>query len=304
MGTRSSWLVKCVRLFGWLFLFVLLLQGCSTHRVNQFKNFADAGKSYAEAMIILTREAGNAAIDADSAILITSRDGMNPAQRKKAILNQTDDLRKLLKVMGDLRRHTLLLQRYFSALSRLAETDAPSGIGAEAADLAAALQGVSGRLADAQVGDAEVQEFIRDAVPLVVGHFAQKALETELRKNAATLERHLELQSAVLRALAEEMKADLDILLKHRMYADVVEPYVSARAQLPPNWSWQRRQVLSAYVSMASADSAAEAAQKLKKTFVALVEKKVEPGDFAALFADINAMIGLIELVQGTTQAD
>jgi hypothetical protein len=56
---------------------ILAAVNCAGRRVNQFRDFAEAGRAYSDAMSELTKETGNAAIDADSAVLIASRDGLN-----------------------------------------------------------------------------------------------------------------------------------------------------------------------------------------------------------------------------------
>jgi hypothetical protein len=285
--------------FAYLSLSCLLLQACATYRINQFKTFSEAGKLYTEAMIELTEEVGNVAIDADSAVLMTSRDTLTVEERTSLLESHTEEVRKLLTVLHDIREHTLLLKRYFSVLSNLAEPDASAVMREEAIGLTDALLKLSPRLKGATIGEAPVMDFMGGAVPLTVAQFQQAELERELRENAPIVERQLELQHAVLTALAGEMKADLDIVLKQRTYRDIAKPYISEK-KLPKNWMKQRREVLSAYVTMASLDNAARAAEDLKKAFVALVERKIDPEDFSELFAEINAMVDIVELAEGS----
>lgn len=280
-------------------LAILALAGCSTVRVDQFATFADAGKRYGEAMVTLTEEAGEIAIDADSAILIENRDRLPSEKREETYLAQTRALQGLLAQLDALRRHTRLLERYFDALADLAGSDAPTAIGGETGKLVAALGELHPGLAEASFGDAEVADFIGQAVPLVVAAFKRKALERELRAHSAALERELELQRAVLEALAVDLRADLEAISRVRAHVELARPYVDDK-KLPSRWKRDRREVLSTLVSLASADDAAKAARKLKTTFVALVEDRVEPGDFRELFADVHAMIDLVELVDAS----
>lgn len=289
--------MKFLKIYFILTMAVALLSGCATQRINQFKNFANAGKAYSEAMVVLTKEAGHAAIDADSAILMLSRKNWDSNEREDNILENTEELKKLLSVMSDLRKHTLLLKKYFTALSKLAESDAPSGIGEEATNLVAELGKISPKIKDARIGEANVSDFIKIAVPLFVAHFQQKALEDELNRNGKVIEEELELQKAVLTIMADELKGDFEVILNQKELIEVDKPFINDKP-LPKDWKKNRREVLSAYVSMASVENATKAAKELKKAFIALVENKMEPEDFENLFADISAMINLIELVQ------
>ena len=94
-------------------LVVLCLTGCAGRRVDQFQTFADAGARYAQAMVTLTEEAGAAAIDADSAVLERGRPDWSQQERAEKLQAHDEKLRTLLDVLGDLRKQTTLLQRYF-----------------------------------------------------------------------------------------------------------------------------------------------------------------------------------------------
>jgi hypothetical protein len=276
----------------------LLITGCATQRAGQFSTFAGAGKSYAEAMLSLTEEAGKTAIDADSEILLQIRKPLDKQTRLERYQDQTKELKSMLDEMYALRRHTLLLKNYFVALSRLSETAAPTVIGKKTENLVASLQVIHPVLENAGIGETPVKDFIGSAVPIVVSAFRQKALEDELRKNAPLIERELDLQHAVLKALSVELQSDLRIIGKQKENNLVVKPYV-AEGAIPDEWKETRREALtSTQFILVSSDNAAKAADKLKQTFIALVENKTSPDDFDELFTDINAMLDLVEHVQ------
>ncbi len=277
------------------------LSSCAGRRIGQFDKFATAGKTYSEAMTKLTVEAGQIKIDADSELLLTNRDALSPEERSSTYQNQTEGLKDVLAVMGDLRAHTQLLRKYFSALAALSQSDAPSGIGEEAANLVGELQKLSPSLEKATIGNANVKDFIGAVVPIVVAQFQRAALEEQLRKDAPMLERQLELQKAVLAALAEGIEADLESLSNARSLNQVAKPYVQ-EGDLPKTWREDRRALLSTTLMAASLDDAKDAADTLKKTFVALVENKIGPGDFDQLFADIDAILDVIEMTQSATE--
>ena len=278
----------------------LLVTGCTTTRISQFDRFAEAGKTYSDAMVALTDEAGKVAVDANSEFLTSIRDDLQSEnQRREEYEKHTQSVQELITELNSLREHSLLLRRYFAALADLAR--AKDETSAAANDLAKKLQDLHPRLKAAKIGNASVSEFVGEAAPLVVGSFKQRALERELRNNASLLERELELQKAFLEALSEGLRDDLETIARIRGADEVAKPYIR-EARLPSSWRKDRQQVLMTSLASASAENAAEAAKKLKETFVALVERRVSPGDFDMLFADIESMIDLIELVSRVTE--
>jgi hypothetical protein len=280
---------------------VVLLAGCASHRLAKYQTFAEAGQAYADAMIDLTEEAGNAAIDADSATLVVQRDDLSRENRTANILAQTEELQGYLSAMSDLRQHTYLLRRYFTYLARLGESDAPSAIGVEMANAVTSMQKMGSRMQNATIGDTTVSGFMQEAVSLFIGEHRVRVLEEELNKHGPALERELEIQRAFLKALSVEMQADLEAILNYKTFSEVDGPYVED-GSLPRSWMDDRRELLTTYVSLASAENAASAASELKQAFLALVENKITFADFGDLFDSITAVYDLVELVQDTDE--
>ncbi len=251
-----------------LFLVVGLLTACTSARINQFKQFSQASVVYSNATDLLTREAGEAAIDADSAILKKVRPSLNPSDLKVSIVTQNELLKERLELLADLRRHAFILRNYFTALGVLAESDAPSGIGKATEGIVTSLGEVNSRINTATIGDQSVSDFVGDAVPIVVAQFQRAALEKELKSRAETLERELDLQQAAMEALSKSMKTDLKIVLGHQESEEIVRPYVSSANPLPNNWTKRRRELLTSTCNLASVEAAADAAKNLKLSFV------------------------------------
>ncbi len=85
---------------------MILIVGCVTHRLNQFEKFSKAGKGYAEAIIVLTEEAANAAIDADSQLLVKDKDKFTEEDRKSEYVKRTKALKELLSELRKFRKHS------------------------------------------------------------------------------------------------------------------------------------------------------------------------------------------------------
>ena len=270
--------------------------GCSKS-LNNFKTFAQAGERYTEALVALSEEASHAAIDADSEILLQSRQPLNEIERGEVYQAQTEALTGLFLVISDLKKHTLLLKKYFSTLADLTDPEISENLAQQASGILTEIKALSPKLEQAEVGGVSVKDLVPKTSTLIVGTFQWKALQAELRRNGPTIAKELDLQDAVLQALAAQMENDLDIIFKGKGYREILLPYTSAEP-IPEHWTSRRREALSAYANLASVENAKAATSTLRDTFTALVENK--PVKFETLFAQINAIIELTELVQST----
>jgi len=279
----------------------VILFSCTSQRISQFTTFATAGESYSGAMVNLTQEAGKIAIDADSEHLLQFRDKYTEEDRKRIILERDSALKGLLETIGDIRAHTSLLSRYFTALGQLAGSESPVTITARLTSLVSSLGTIHPKLVNASIGNVSVKDFIGSAAPFVISGIKQKKLEDELRRNAGTIERELELQNAILRALSEEMQNDLEMLLKLKDFNQVLQPYINT-GQPGKEWKNNRKEVMTAYLSLDAVENAQAAAGEMKTAFLNLLENKISVSGFKTLFDNINAMIDLVEKVRGNSE--
>jgi hypothetical protein len=280
-------------------LIMLVICSCATQRISQFASLAAAGKSYSEAMSALTEETGKIAIDADNEHLLLYRDKYTEEDRKRIILERDSALRSLLDILGGIRVHTALLGRYFESLNQLAGSKYPSTLTGQIASLVESLEKIHPVLENATIGNMDVKSFIGEGVPVILGSLKQKKLEQELRRNAAMVERELELQKALLEALSEQLKSDLELLLQIKNFNQVLQPYIK-QGQPGKEWKSSRKEVLTTSLSLAALDQALSAATELKTVFLNLTENKATLSGFKSLFDSINLMIGLVEKIQGT----
>jgi len=278
----------------------LHISGCASAKINQFSRFAELGCGYSEAVSGLTREAGNVAIDADSAALMKAREPLTPEERGETIIKHDKLLSERVTQLRDLRRHTQLLRSYFQALAALAKSDAPSGIGAASEDVVKSLGKMSDRIKNAKVGDLPVSEFIGPLVKITVAQFQSAALGKELRVRAPIIERELDLQQAALQAIAEQMRTDLEVLQAREEALDVVDPFRATKDSLPSDWTKRRKELLNTQISLDSVDAGVELARNFKLSFVSLVENRLDLSDVEMMFGDINEVLTLIEDIQGT----
>ena len=98
------------------------------------------------------------------------------------------------------------------------------------------------------------------------------------------------------RAIGEQLRSDLEVVLAGLETTEIVRPFRGTR-QLPRRWATSRREILKAAVSVESADAAADAATELKASFVKLVEDRLGISDLQSLIGDIDRVLELIESV-------
>jgi hypothetical protein len=304
-----------------LFVIAFGLSSCTTARINHFKQFAQAGTSYADAARAVIDEAGDTVVDADSltlekarAMLSNSREGMTGDALKEQVKQDSkllagrikkhnELLRARLEILGDIQKHMLLLRNYFVALGALAESNEPSGIGDAAKGTVDALGLISKRIKEAKIGELPVADFVKPVTTIIVSQFQRVALERELKERAVIITNELDLQKAALEAISLDMRDNLRLVQEDKERSDVLIPYSSAAKPLPANWAAKRKEFLKKDIKLKSVEAAASGAEELKLSFIALVENRFDLSDAEALIHDINRIVDVIEGVRGSKEA-
>ena len=285
----------------WPLLGLLLITGGCGARLTQFHNFAQAGTAYVRASQIVLDEAGTAAIDADSLIAQRGREGKKtPDERRQYIIGENEELKKRLLLLQQIGRHGKLLQSYFEALANLADPKAPSTLGTAAQGVFNSIGQLSPTIKNASLGGLKVQDKIPQVTEFVVQSFKIKALENELKVRSKDIEREIALQEAAFKVIGENLATDLTVQLQLQETNDVIDPYATS-AQLPQNWAQRRQEILQAKAASQSAQTAADAAAKLRQSFVALVENRLSEPSITQIITDINSILDLVAKIQKAT---
>jgi len=288
-----------IRFLAFAFFIASLICGCASGRINQFKNFAEAGIAYSDSIVTLTKSSGETAVDADSLILIHRRKDLSPEERGKTIIDRNKLLKERFAVLGDLRRHAQLLRSYFVSLAALAGSSAPSDIGTSTEQMVSAIETLGSDIRKKQEINGESNaQMSGGAAKVIVAHFQNAALEKELRKRAKIIEKEIDLQQAVLEALAAQIKTDIQIALNRQETNEIVDPFRDPKDELSKDWASQRREILLSSLSLSAIDAASDAAKNLKTAFVALIENRFTQTDYQSLVKDMNEIIDLIEKTQ------
>jgi hypothetical protein len=182
------------------------------------------------------------------------------------------------------------------ALEQLAAEDTDSGIGDACAALTESMGQISGRIRDAKVGSMPVSDFSKQAARIVIQRYRRKALDAELSARAAVIERELDLQQAVLKAIGQQMRFEFEMALNQKELETVVRPYRQEEA-LSAQWAEQRSSYLLMNQSLRDLDAAAEAAQQLRQAFIALMENRYTHGDFERAVQETNNVANLLKQI-------
>jgi hypothetical protein len=277
----------------------LVLSGCATARLNQFRSFSQAGIAYTRASQTLTDQVGAAAISADSAILVKNRADLPPDERRKAVTTSDVLLKRRLVILHQLNNHAQLLQSYLQTIADMVDNGAGQGLGSAAKGVYDSLAILGKPLQTATIGKERVADFIPEVINIVVANIKVKALNSELKTRAPLIERELATQEAALNALSKDLEDNLIIKLNISETQDVIGPYVAADG-LPSDWPDRREHVLTATVAVQSASDAAGAARALRESFARLVAGTLTEGAISDLIQDINSILDLASKIKGT----
>jgi hypothetical protein len=271
-----------------LFLSLFGLSACSTPGTTRFKDFSEAGTGYTNTMTILLDEAGPLVIDTDSIALRKSHPNLpTSALRQETVKEHNQLLKERLSILKDLRQHTLLLKSYFEALAALATDDSRKDI---SKSTATTVQNLGQLHAGIEPKLTKAAPLTGAATEIIVGHFQSSFLEQELKSHAKTINEELVLQKRAVKAVMDEMQTDLQAQISQAESRDVVLPYINDRV-LPPNWEERRREVLMSTNAIVSGDKAAEAVEKLRLAFIALVEGEKATVDISIFLQDLAKML-------------
>lgn len=281
----------------WLLIVVLLASGCASQqvRVDQFAAFAATGSAFAQAMDPVLTESFDATATTSALVLQQVRDDLPVTDRLSALDLADTDLNDRLAILRDLKRHLSVLQSYFDALAALAATSAESsGTVGVAQGLVAALGKISPRIANATIGGSRIGDLIGPAVQFAFVSHQSKVLNDELSRRADSIDRELQLQHAALSALADAYTADLEVVAAKTYRDQVALPFAGSGA-LRSDWANTRTELLQSTLNTSSIQAAADAASRLRASFVALVENRLSSAGIAALQTDINAILDAID---------
>ena len=275
----------------------LALSGCDSARLDQFSSFAAAGTVYVTACHTFLADAGTAFLAGSSAALVGARQmaaggqTSDPSFYRKNLLRDDQEQAAYLRNLQVIDNHAALLGAYFAAITTLTSDENATAAATRMDGLADAIAAFNPQVGSLKFGEKEVASFLEPASKLVVAHFAVKALDANLSRNAKVIDEALSLQEAAVAAISQQMKAALEASLNEEEVQQVVDPYLAA-GPLTRAWAARREAYIRRRTSVTSAGAAEKAIRKLHDAFRTLVASKDAKVDFPGLVQSIGQMAG------------
>ncbi len=282
----------------------IVLAGCDVRNLAQFGAFAAAGTAYVTAAHTFFQDAGSAYIAATSASLVSERSNAGGAQANDAeyrsnLLRQDEEARTYLANLRQIDLHASLLGQYFLAITNITSGKASQAAAGQVSGLGDAIGNFNPQVGSIKIGPTELKSGLTPATNLAMAHFELKALNDELKRHGPAIDEALSLQELAVRAIAQQMRGNVQSALLEEEQARVVMPYIAPGA-LPRRWSDDRAAYLRRTSELDSAEAAEKASRELHEAYRALISSKNANVDFKKLIESIGQMAGYASAAQST----
>ncbi|WP_375514189.1 hypothetical protein [uncultured Nostoc sp.] len=248
--------------------------GCRS--TDEYKKFAESGKVFAVATNSLLDTAGQIKIKATSEQVLKSRrdraqvNGNKPAN---GIVNTYNELseqdKKRLFLLNELRKHNELLQAYFSKLIELADSDSPVRTEKAVGNITAQLEGSGSNLLN--VSPIKIDK-LPSVTKIVLDSRINGSLRKELEKRKYTIYREITIQEKVLKFISKLVEEDVLTIQDLQEQRLVIEPLKSENID-EDAWIDTRLTVLTQNAQIILAiDNASNNLNKFKELFFASIE--------------------------------
>ncbi|WP_392529985.1 hypothetical protein [Nostoc sp. C117] len=248
--------------------------GCRS--TDEYKKFAESGKVFAEATNSLLDTAGQIKIKTTSEQVLKSRrdraqvNGNKPAD---GIVNTYNNLseqdKKRLSLLNELRKHNELLQAYFSKLIELADSDSPVRTEKAVGNITAQLEGSGSKLINLSPIKVDQLSLV---TKIDLDSRINGSLRRELEKRKYTIYREITIQEKVLKFISELVEQDVVTLQDLQEQRLLIEPLKSENID-ENEWSETRLTVLTQNAQIILAiDKASNNLNQFKELFIASIE--------------------------------
>ncbi|MFN6477802.1 hypothetical protein [Nostoc sp. DedQUE07] len=266
--------------------------------LREYKKFANAGQEYADALDSLLVTSGNYVVDANSEKLLRNRleDTVKAGEMYIDITKQDKDW---LMIIGRMRQHTDLLQRYFIALENLATSDSPTQVQEVTEDIFTQLNNVSTDIQGNPLVSDKIGSALSEIPKIILSNKIKGALRKELEQRKETIYRELAIQESVLELLTIELQSNLKTIQKNQEERLLFRPYTAADPISDPDeWIEKRQKILTMTLSIEALNDASESAKDFKEAFQLLLEDKFTIARANELLSEINSLVNVAEEIK------
>jgi hypothetical protein len=250
--------------------------GCRS--TDEYKKFAQAGNNFAEATNSLLIDAEKITIDTTSETILsvrkTSREFQPSDEDAKNFVDNYTKLseqdKKRLEIIKELRRHNQFLQAYFNKLIELAGSDSPDRSKAAVESIANNLQNSGSKL----VGLSPIKiDRLPSVTKIVLDARIRGALREELEKRKFTIYQEITLQEKVLKQISDSVETDIQKLRNLQESRLVLKPLTQSAEVNDDQWIATRYQVLTREAEVVTKiKDTSDKLTKFKEIFIASIE--------------------------------
>ncbi|MDZ8065509.1 MAG: hypothetical protein RMY64_07690 [Nostoc sp. DedQUE08] len=267
--------------------------------LREYKKFANAGQEYADALDTLLVTSGNYVVDANSEKLLRNRTEYTVEEREEMYIKITKLDKEWLVIIGRMRQHTDLLQRYFIALENLATSDAPTQAQEVTEDIFTQLNNVSTNIQGNPLVSNKISSVLSKIPQIILSKKIKGALRKELEQRKETIYRELAIQESVLELLTTELKNNLTTIQENQEDRLLFRPYTAADPISDPDeWIEKRQNILTMTLSIEALNDASESAKDFKEAFQLLLEDKFTIARANELLSEINSLVNVAEEIK------
>ena len=285
----------------------VLVSACATASLSPYEKFAAAGHRYTDSMNELLVVAQSTAIDKTSAELLDQNSFADRAgpdfnrQESGRLQRQRDIDLARIAVFADVRRHMLVVAKYFTQLNELVTTDEADKTSEAMAATAGNIDALSDKLVGQTVFDLddEDKERISRVVRYVIDSRQRTALKRRIEADQEILQRALNTHRELLAVMADDLDHELRTLNDRYYQMSIEAPFLADRPLIDnpekaAQWIEERRRLLTTRSAVSELKTASAAAASLEKALNKLLQ---DDADFLTQVEQLKAELDAIDNV-------
>ncbi|MEH1799329.1 MAG: hypothetical protein V7L13_09180 [Nostoc sp.] len=267
-----------------------LTSGC--HSREGYKQLAEVGNKYSQAVDQLLITAGNIKIDKTSEEILDKKIRENHVSSTDyQKISQPAKVR--LKLLNELRNHNRLLEAYFSKLQELASSDAPN-------EAKTAIAGIADNLNSSGANLQRIQSVIVSPIAtIVLDSQINGALGEELKQRKEIIFQELAIQEELLKFLSEDIQGDVERIQELQEQRLVIQP-LNQLQPIPDQEQWiaERSNILTMNIKIEGLVRASNTLKEFKQTFQDSLEGKTSVTHLNYVLKDIDSFLMLVATIK------
>ncbi|MBN3940664.1 hypothetical protein [Nostoc sp. NMS9] len=267
-----------------------LTSGCNSR--ERYKQLAEVGNKYSQAVDQLLITAGNIKIDKTSEEILDKKRRYNSVSSTDYYEKSKLDNERL-HIINELRNHNQLLEAYFSKLQELASSDAPN-------EAKTAIAGIADNLNNSGASLQRIQSVIVSPIAIIVlDSQIHGALKEELKQRKEAIIKQLTIQEKLLQFLSEDIQEDVNRIQELQEQRLVIQPLT----QLQPiadeeQWIAERSNILTMNIKIEGLVRASNTLKEFKQTFQDSLEGKTSVTHLNSVLKDIDSFLMLVATIK------